>query len=199
MMAELRIERLAEANFADYERLTACGADGGCYCAFWHGKWRSVDEWKERERTRPLENRELIRQMVSFGFHVGALAYRGGELLAWLSVGPLPETYWTWKRVAQVGLEAHLVAGITCITIAPELRGQRLQGSVLRALSEHGRAQGWRAIEGYPFDASAFAKHGKAVSWPGRVEGFVEAGYERVGAHWLDHPDSARSIYRVEL
>lgn len=199
MNAEIRIERLSEANFSDFERLTGCGADGGCYCAFWHGKWQSVDEWKERERTRPLENRELMRQKVRFGFHVGVLAFRGDQLLAWVSIGPLPEAYWTWKRVAQVGLEAHLVAGITCVTIAPELRGQRLQAEILTALAGYGRTRGWQAMEGYPFDASAFEKHGKAVSWPGRAEGFAAAGFVRVGAHWLDHPDWARSIYRLPL
>ncbi|MEK7357434.1 MAG: hypothetical protein AAB250_13360 [Bdellovibrionota bacterium] len=195
----IRVERLSEKNFGDFEKLTSCAADGGCYCAFWHGKWSSVEEWKERERTRPLENRELIRQKMNFGFHVGVLAYRDDSLLAWISVGPLTEYYWTWKRVAKLGEEAGSVAGITCITIAPEFRSQKLQGDILRALGVYGAGLGWKAIEGYPFETSAYERHGKTVAWPGKVDGFSAAGYTRVDSHWLNHPEWERAIYRAEL
>ena len=195
----IRIERLSEKNFSDYEKLTSCGVDGGCYCAFWHGKWKSVDEWKEREKTRPLENRDLIRQKMNLGFHVGVLVYQNDKLAAWISVGPLPEYYWNWKRVAQVGENANQVAAITCLTIAPELRSQKLQVPILQALSEYGKAQGWKAIEGYPFESSAYEKHGKSVAWPGKAAGYISAGYSRTGAHWLNHPDFERSIYQIEL
>lgn len=195
----IRIERLNEKNFSDYEKLTSCGTDGGCYCAFWHGKWNSVDEWKEREKTRPLENRDLIRQKMNFGFHVGALAYRGSELVAWISVGPITEYYWTWKRVAKVGEEANQIAGITCITISPELRSQKLQSEILVSLKAYGKNQGWKTIEGYPFEESAYKNHGKAVAWPGKVDGFIAAGFEKADSHWLNHPEWERSIYRAQL
>lgn len=195
----MRIEKLSETNFADFEKLTSCAADGGCYCAFWHGKWKSVDEWKERERTRPLENRDLIRQKVNFGFHVGALVYRHQDLIAWISVSPLTEYYWTWKRVAKLGDESNAVAGITCITIAPEFRSQGLQGEILLELNKYGRGLGWKAIEGYPFEESTYKNHGKSVAWPGKVDGFMKAGYKKIESHWLNHPEWERSIYRVEL
>lgn len=159
----------------------------------------TVDEWKERERTRPLENRDLIRQKMNFGFHVGVLAYRDSQLVAWVSVGPLPEYYWTWKRVVKVGEEANLVAGITCIAIAPSLRSQKLQPELLLALSAYGKSQGWKAIEGYPFEESAYKNHGKAVAWPGKADGFSQAGYKKTEAHWLNHPEWERSIYRFDL
>jgi hypothetical protein len=136
---------------------------------------------------------------MNFGFHVGVLAYKDNELLGWISVGPLPEFYWTWKRVAAIGLEAAQIAGITCITITPEFRNQKLQGDILLELNKYGQQQGWKSIEGYPFEKSAFDKHGKSVSWPGKVDGFLTAGYKKMEPHWLNNPEWERSIYRVNL
>lgn len=194
-----RIERLSEKNFGDFEKLTSCESGGGCYCAFWHQKIGSMQEWDQRKQENPELNRQTILGKVRTGYHVGVLVYRGSELAAWISVGPLPEYYWTWKRVVKTGEEANLVAGITCITISPELRSQKLQSEILLSLREYGKSLGWKTIEGYPYEEKAYQTHGKAIAWPGKVEGFVNAGFEKVGPHWLNHPEWERSIYSARL
>ena len=199
MSDPIRIERLTEANFADYEKLTSCESGGGCYCAFWHQKWTSMDGWDERKKTAPIMNRETVRDRVRSGFHVGVLAYRGADLVAWISVGPLIDFYWTWRRVVQVGEASRTTAGIVCMTVSPSMRKQGLQPTLLNALKEYGKAQGWTALEGYPFDTEAVEKHRDGVIWPGLGAGFSEAGFERVGPHWLNFPDYPRSIYQVSL
>ena len=98
-----------------------------------------------------------------------------------------------------LGTEAKTVACITCITIATAARGQGLQGKLLRSLLEYGKAQGWTAIEGYPFDEEAVVRHKTDLHWPGLVRGFVEAGFEHAGSHWLSQTDCARSIYRKNI
>src|SRR4051812_21581746 len=72
------LEPLSAANFTDYERLTERESNGktGCYCAFWHQKWSSMDEWQRRQKEEPLKNREVVRSRVDAGIHVGVLAYR---------------------------------------------------------------------------------------------------------------------------
>ncbi|MGK5089095.1 GNAT family N-acetyltransferase [Bdellovibrionota bacterium FG-2] len=125
-MNKIRIEKLTEANFTDYEELTRCGKDGGCYCAFWHQKWASMESWIKREKEAPELNRATVLDRVRSGFHVGVLAYRGEELLGWISVGPLTDFYWTWKRAIAVGEASKNTAGITCITLAPKFRNQGL-------------------------------------------------------------------------
>lgn len=195
----IRIERLSEKNFPDYEKLTCKQAHGGCYCSFWHQKWQSMKDWETCQRETPEKNRQIIYEKMRSGFHVGILAYKEDELIAWLSVGPLNEFFWTWKRVVQVGEEAKSIAGITCFTIAENSRGQGLQSEILSALKEYGKKQGWLFIEGYPFDASAIEKHKQDVIWPGLTRGFEKAGFKRVAPHWLSSPDAERSIYRLEL
>lgn len=195
----IRIERLNEKNFSDYETLTSCESGGGCYCSFWHQKISSMQEWDQRKKENPMVNRQIVLDKVKTGFHVGVLAYQGTDLLAWISVGPLTDFYWTWKRMIQVGDDAKQIAGITCFTISPRHRCKGLQSAILAALKDYGREQGWIAIEGYPFDASAIERHKEHVLWPGLTKGFEDAGFNRIGAHWLSSAEAERSIYTVTI
>ena len=195
----IRIEKLSEKNFKDYESLTCRQAHGGCYCSFWHQKWTSMADWEKCQKETPEKNRQLVFEKVRSGFHVGVLVYQDSDLIAWLSVGPLPEFYWTWKRVALIGEAAKDIAGITCFTITEKFRGQGLQSKILETLKSYGKEQGWKKIEGYPFDASAIEKHKQDVLWPGITKGFEQAGFSKIAPHWLSAPEWERSIYSVDV
>lgn len=195
----LRIEKLSDSNFRDYESLTNCGKHAGCYCAFWHQKWASVADSQKQQQEAPLINRAMVCEKVRGGFHVGVLAYEGEQLVAWISVGPLTDFYWTWKRMIQVGEASKTVAGILCITVADAYRGQGLQAELLRALALYAKSQGWTTLEGYPFDASALEKHKDDVLWPGVAKGFESAGFVRQGPHWLSNPNAERSIFTLAI
>ncbi len=195
----IRIERLNETNFPDYETLTCKQAHGRCYCSFWHQKWQSMADWEKCQKETPEKNRQIVFEKMRSGFHVGVLAYIENELLAWLSVGPLTDFHWTWKRTIAVGSEAKEVAGITCFTILDKFRGQEMQAKILEALKVYGKDQGWKIIEGYSFDESALEKHKQDVIWPGLTHGFKRAGFSRQGPHWLSNPNAERSIYTVNL
>ncbi|WP_413290467.1 GNAT family N-acetyltransferase [Bdellovibrio sp. HCB337] len=195
----LRIEKLTEKNFADYEKLTSCESGGGCYCAFWHQKIASMQEWDQRKKENPQLNRQTILDKVLTGFHVGVLAYRGDELIAWISVGPIIDTYWFWRRAIQLGEPAKNIAGITCITIAKEHRSKGIQAELLTSLSEYGKTQGWTRIEGYPFEESTYKQHGRDISWPGNAKGFENAGFQHNGAHWLSQPGWDRAVFGKDL
>lgn len=77
----IRIERLNEKNYSDYESLTSCESGGGCYCSFWHQKWTSLEEWEKCKKETPEVNRQIVVEKMRSGFHVGVLA-----LLALLSL-----------------------------------------------------------------------------------------------------------------
>ena len=195
----IRFRRLTLDNFSEFESLTADESEGGCYCSFWHQKWSSMSDWEKCKKETPGNNRAIVLEKVRSGFHVGVLAYRGDDLAAWVSVGPLPDYYWTWRRVAQRGDAAKTVAGVLCITIRPILRRTGLQKELLYALKGYGKEEGWSSIEGYPFDPSAIERHGDKLSWPGLTKGFMDAGFVRTEPHWLSSPDAARSIYSCDL
>jgi len=199
MTEKIELRALAHDNFADFEKLTVGGKHGGCYCAFWHQKFNSVEEWHQREREAPEKNRECMRQRVDSGFHVGVLAYESGKLAGWISVSPVSEVYWAWRRVPALADKARTTACITCIALAPEFRGKGYQKLILKSLCEYGKKLGWEAIEGYPFDSDAVEKLGADVHWPGLIKGFAEAGFTRVAPHWLSNDQAPRSIYSIKL
>ncbi len=199
MTRELVLQTLSIENFADFEKLTVGGKHGGCYCAFWHQKFNSIEEWQQREREAPEKNRECIRQRIESGFHVGVLAYESGKLVGWISVGPVIEVYWAWRRVAVLADKSRTTACITCIALSPEFRGKGYQKAILKELCNYGRKLDWKAIEGYPFDCEAVEKLGTDVHWPGLTKGFCDAGFTRAGAHWLSNDQAPRSIFSINL
>ena len=193
-----RLERLSPRNFKDYERITSTeGEAGGCYCAFWHQKWASMEDWLNQCKTTPEKNRDCVSERMRSGFHVGALVYdpSSPEAIGWISIAPITEFHWTWRRVAARGEDSKNVAGITCFTIDPKHRKTGLSKGILNSLQRYAAEQGWAEIEAYPFDDSAVEKHGEKVYWPGLKSAYVEAGFTRTGDHWIQHPDWARSIY----
>jgi hypothetical protein len=198
MSQPIRLERLTEGNFETFASFINC-EDGGCYCSFWHQKFSSMQEWDKRKAEEPQNNKACMLDKVRSRFHLGVLAYQGQELVAWISVGPLPDFYWAWRRVAQVGESAKTVAGVMCLTRKTECRDRVSEASLLEALKAYGREQGWAAIEGYPFLRETIDRVGDGVTWPGFPEAFAEAGFERVGEHWLSSNEYGRAICRFPL
>lgn len=197
----LQIVPLTEDNLADYERLTRHGDDGGdCYCAFWHMKWRNMDHYHAFKAEHPERLREAVVTRVRSGFHVGALAYEQGNLLAWISVAPLNEVFWCWRRMAALGSEkAAKAAAITCLTLVSDQRGKNRQKDVALALINYGRSHGWERIEAYPFD-QAVACNNPKLAWPGLERPYANAGFRKADPHWLSQdPDFTRWIYVADL
>jgi hypothetical protein len=198
MIPDIRLERLTEENFEVFASLINC-EDDGCYCSFWHQKISSMEEWDRRKAQEPEKNKSCMLERLRSRFHLGVLAYQGNDLVAWISVGPLTDFYWTWKRVGQLGDSAKTIAAIPCITRRSEFRDRVSEASILKQLALYGKEQGWSAIEGYPFDRETIDRLGEDVTWPGFPEEFVASGFTRTGEHWLSSPEYRRSIYRLEL
>lgn len=195
----LTLQKLSVENFSDYESLTSCQSGGGCYCSFWHQKWSSMTDWEKCQKETPEINRSIVLEKVKSHFHVGVLVYDKSELVAWVSVGPIVDFYWTWKRVGALGDLSKTTAGIVCFTISKGQRNRGRQKEILETLKTYGRNQGWTSIEGYPFDESAVEKHKDNVVWPGVTKGFVGASFQKTGPHWLSQPDAERSIFEFKL
>lgn len=198
MNLTLRLEKLTEKNFEAFASMINC-EDGGCYCSFWHQKISSMEEWDAKKTNTPDSNKACVLEKVRAGFHAGVLVYRNQDLVAWVSVGPLTDFYWTWRRVGQLGDASKSVAGIPCVTRSEKFRSQVCEIEILKTLTPYAKAQGWTTLEGYPFDRETIDKLGEAVTWPGFPEDFIAAGYTRVSEHWLNSPEYRRSIYRLEI
>ncbi|USN48510.1 MAG: hypothetical protein H6626_05305 [Pseudobdellovibrionaceae bacterium] len=195
----IEIKRLDKNNFSDYETVTTLDKEKPCYCSWWHIKPESMEKYDEEKKKNPEKFRNCILSKVENGFHVGVIAYENDDPIAWISVGPIPQFFWAWKRILKLGEKAESTAGIMCFNTFPKHRGQNRTVEILKALSDYGRKLGWSGIEGYPFDKTALEKHGDAVLWPGLTEEFIDSGFERLEDHWLSTPEASRSIYYKSL
>ena len=200
MSNAISLEQFSDRNIADYEMLTGKGDDGKiCYCSFWHGKWGSIEAYDNVKRTNPEQLKACVIDRMRSNFHVGVLAYVKEKPCAWVSVGPIIDFYWAWRRVGQLGDEAKNTAGIMCFTVADEFRGQKMQVKVTEALKQYGKEKGWKRIEAYPFSYHAIQKHGKALLWPGLTENYEKSGFSKLQDHWLSSPEAERFIYKHDL
>lgn len=200
MKKQIKIEQFSDKNINEYDKLTKLGDDGKlCYCSFWHAKWASMAEYDQAKKDRPEQLKSCVVERMRSNFHVGVIVYADNQPCAWVSVGPLTDFYWSWKRVARIGEIAKTTAGIMCFTLAPEFRGQGLQTQILNELKVYGKTKGWTSIEAYPFSDEAIAKHGEALKWPGLTSGYDKAGFNKLQDHWLSSPDAQRFIYSAEL
>lgn len=193
MTIELR--QLSTSTFSDFEAATTLDKSKPCYCSWWHIKPQTEEAYDDEKRKGTNKFRDCMEAKMNTGFHMGVMAYENGEPIAWVAVGPLPEFYWAWKRVAALGASAEKTAAIMCFNTVPKHRGKQKTVPVLEALVDYGRQQGWTGIEAYPFDDVAIAKQGAAILWPGRPEEFLDAGYNRIDTHWLSQPGYERSVY----
>lgn len=194
----IRFERLSENNFELFSQFLNC-QDSGCYCSFWYQKWSSMEEWEKRKSESPELNKACMLDKVRSKFHLGVLAFQGEEPVAWISIGPVHEFFWAWRRVGQLGAEAKNIACIPCITRKTSVRGTLPESELLIPLKEYAKNQGWKAMEGYPFDRVAIDQHGEAITWAGYPEDFDKAGFKRIEDHWLSSKEAPRSIYRVDF
>jgi len=195
---DIRLEKLTEDNFEAFSAFINA-EDSGCYCSFWHQKITSMEEWDKRKATEPEKNKSCVLDKIRSRFHLGVLAYQDDEIVAWISVGPLPEFFWAWRRVAQIGDSAKTIAAIPCITRKTEARDKISEATLLHLLKSYAKDQGWSAIEDYPFDREAIERHGEAITWPGFPEDFSKAGFTRINEHWLSSKDYPRSVYKVNI
>lgn len=156
-------------------------------------------EYDKVKKEDPNRLRACVIDRMKSHFHVGVIAYINDQPAAWISVGPITDFFWAWRRVAQVGEIAKTTAGIMCFTIAPEFRYKGFQTEILSELKIYAKEKGWTSIESYPFSNAAIEKHGPALQWPGLTNGYEKAGYVKSQNHWLSSPEAERYIYKMEV
>ena len=92
-----------------------------------------MEDWLTQCKTAPEANRDCVSERMRSGFHVGVVVYEHTTNVAvgWISIAPITEFHWTWRRVAARGEAAKSVAGITCFTLDPKLRKTGLSKGIL--------------------------------------------------------------------
>ncbi len=195
--SELVIEPLTLKRLPDLATLFGQGGDPKwCWCAWYRA--RSIDF-----RTATAEdNRELMesatRAVAAEGRAPGLIAYRNGDPVGWVSVGPR-EDYDRLQHSKVLGpVDGRPVWSIVCFVVARRSRGQGIATALLEAAVDYARQHGATVLEAYPVDATS-GRVGAAEAFKGTLSMFERAGFVVVERRRANRVSRERPIVRRRI
>lgn len=191
---DLVIEPLTPDRLADLARLFNQGGDPKwCWCAWYRA--RSIDF----RTATAADNRRLMesaaRTTAGQGRAPGLIAYRSGEPVGWVSVGPRDD-YERLQRSKVLGpIDDRPVWSIVCFVVARRSRGEGIATALLSAAIDYARDHGATLLEAYPVDASD-ARVPAAAAFKGTLGMFERAGFKVVDRRRANNASADRPIVR---
>lgn len=159
------------------------------------------DEWWHNPI--PIEERIFRqRQQTDCGYPdsdttSGLLAYLDPEPVGWCAVEPRSE----YQRLGQTPWKGRSedkdddrVWAIVCFVVRAGFRGQGITYPLAKAAADFARAQGARAVEGYPM----VPEPGRQVTW-GEIHVGHRKVFEAAGFREVSHPSKRRVVMRIDF
>ncbi|MCV0402558.1 MAG: GNAT family N-acetyltransferase [Chloroflexi bacterium] len=191
---ELVVEPLTPDRLPDLARLFDQGGDPKwCWCAWYRA--RSIDF----RTATAADNRRLMessaRAVMEHGRAPGLIAYRSGEPIGWVSVGPR-EDYERLEHSRVLGrVDERPVWSIVCFVVARRSRGEGVATALLSAAIDYARDHGATLLEAYPVDTSD-ARVPAATAFKGTLGMFERAGFTVVDRRRASNARADRPIVR---
>ena len=184
----LRIEPATAANWPPLCQLFgARGACGGCWCMTMRLPPRLYEAGKG------AGNRRRLRRRIGKGPPPGLLAFRRGEPVGWISLGPRAEFPRLANSRVLAPVDARPVWSVVCMVVRKDLRRRGISVQLLRAAAEFAAASGAQVLEGYPQEPGR-ARMPDVFAWTGVAAAFRRAGFTEVARR-----SPTRPIFRREL
>ena len=191
---ELVVEPLTPDRLADLARLFNQGGDPKwCWCAWYRA--RSIDF----RTATAADNRRLMesaaRDVAEQGRAPGLIAYRDGEPIGWVSVGPRNDYERIQHSRVLKPIDDRPVWSIVCFVVARRSRGEGIATALLSAAIDYARDHGATLLEAYPVDAAA-ARVPAAAAFKGTLGMFERAGFKVVDRRRANNASADRPIVR---
>jgi GNAT superfamily N-acetyltransferase len=170
--ASLVVQPVTPDRWAELEILFQRGWCAQCWCMWWRITRREFDaNGKEG-------NRAALRAIVEGGQAPGLIAALEGKPVGWVSVGPR-EVFSVLQRSPVLKPVDDLpVWSVVCFVVAAGCRRQGISSRLLGEAVAYARANGARAVEGYPVDAGG--RRDGFSDFTGFHSTFVQAGFAEV-------------------
>ena len=200
-MSELEIVPLTPARLPDLAALFGQGGDPRwCWCSF----FRVRQGWSaKREDLGP--NRAVlegaVRSLAPQGRAPGLVAYRGGEAVGWVSLGPRTDYGRLEHSTVLARIDDEPVWSIVCFVVGRRSRGQGVAKAMLDAAIAYARDHGATLLEAYPTDTDG-KRIPAADAYRGTLSMFERAGFEVAARRQFNarspvHPIVRRSVRRT--
>lgn len=192
--AALQIHPLTPERLPDLAGLFGQGGDPKfCWCSWY--RVRSVDFKSATAET----NREILERAVSAtgasGRAPGLIAYRDGEAIGWVSLGPRDDFDRLQHSKVLGPLDDRPVWSIVCFVVARHARGQGVARTLLDAAIAYAAEHGATLLEAYPVDTTG-GRVPAAHAFKGTVSMFEGAGFEVVARRRANRSSAERPIVR---
>ena len=178
------IRPITRERRADFEALMRTNSITGSCWDIWPrrigemGKKRHA-YWKAKGVSWGEGNRRDMATLIRSGKPVGLLAYRGGEPVGFLSVGPRSGYVRVDASRTSPPVDDLAVWAIPCFYVHRAHRGRGVTTALLRAAVDYARRQGAPAVEGYP-RADTAPRVSDESAFFGSEAMFRRAGYRKV-------------------
>jgi len=197
MTADLQILPLTAELLPDLAALFGQGGDPKwCWCASF--RVRSLDFTK----ADPAENRRVLERAVGTtaeeGRAPGLVAYRDGEAVGWVSVGPRDDYERLQHSRILAPVDDRPTWSIVCFVVGRRARRQGVAEAMLEAAVRYADEHGARLIEAYPVDTGG-ARVASANAYMGTLGMYERAGFREVERRRANRTSVERPIVRRRL
>lgn len=194
---ELEIHPLTPHRLRDLAALFGQGGDPKwCWCAFYRVRGIEFSNGTEAKNRKVLERH--TRTTAREDRAPGLVAYRDGEVIGWVSVGPRSDyERLTYSKVL-APVDDKPVWSVVCFVVARSARGEGVATALLAAAVDYARSHGARWLEAYPADTAA-GRVPAASAYKGTLGMFERAGFTEVARRQANSASPARPIVRKRL
>lgn len=197
MAATLEVLPLTPDRLPDLAGLFGQGGDAKwCWCAFF--RVRNVDFQRATEASNRAVLEGAVGTTAAEGRAPGLVAYRDGEAVGWVSVGPREDYQRLQHSKVLAPVDQRPVWSIVCFVVSRRARGQGVARTLLDAAIEYARRQGAELLEAYPVDTGG-KRVPAADAYKGTLAMFERAGFEVVERRQSNRTSPVRPIVRRQL
>jgi GNAT superfamily N-acetyltransferase len=190
----LDIRPLTRDRLPDLATLFGQGGDPKwCWCSWY--RVRSIDfaTATQAGNRRVLEG--AVETTAAEDRSPGLVAYRDGEAVGWVSVGPRDD-YDRLQHSRVLGpVDDRPVWSIVCFVVARKARGEGIARALLDAAVDYAREHGATLLEAYPVETEG-GRVPAAQAFKGTLGMFEAAGFEVVERRRANAASAARPIVR---
>jgi GNAT superfamily N-acetyltransferase len=196
-VGDLDIVPLTPRRLAALAGLFGQGGDPKwCWCAYWRVRGRDWTNSTADENRAVLE--AAVDGLAADGRAPGLVAYRDGEAVGWVSLGPRPDYDRIVHSTVLAPVDDRPVWSIVCFVVGRRTRGQGVARALLEAAVAYAREHGAATLEAYPVDTTD-GRVPAANAYRGTLSMFEAAGFTEVARRQANRTSPPRPIVRLEL
>ena len=196
-MSDLEILPLTRGRLPDLASLFDQGGDPKwCWCASF--RLRSLDFTKADPESNRRVLEAAVRTTAKEQRAPGLIAYRDGEAIGWVSLGPRDDYERLKHSKVLAPIDEKPVWSIVCFVVGRRARRKGVASALLEAAVDYARGHGATTLEAYPVEIDG-GRIPSANAYMGTLAMFERAGFEVIERRQWNRATAVRPIVRREI